>query len=57
MTPSEVRFAVCSCRQRFGNTSSKQSEYSYANAFDAAAFTIRDDRTIDVPAWVQPLVI
>jgi hypothetical protein len=41
-----------SCRPRVGNTSGKQSEHSYANAFDVAAFTTRDDRTIDVlSAW------
>jgi hypothetical protein len=41
-----------SCRQRFGNTSGKQSEHSYANAFDVAAFTTKDDRTIDfLSAW------
>jgi hypothetical protein len=41
-----------SCRSRVGNTSGKQSEHSYANAFDVAAFTTRDDRTIDVlSAW------
>ena len=41
-----------SCRQRFGSTSGKQSEHSYANAFDVAAFTTRDDRTIDfLSAW------
>jgi hypothetical protein len=41
-----------SCRSRVGNTSGKQSEHSHANAFDVAAFTTRDDRTIDVlSAW------
>jgi hypothetical protein len=41
-----------SCRQRIGNPSGKQSEHSYANAFDVAAFTTSDDRTIDVlSAW------
>ena len=41
-----------SCRQRFGDASGKQSEHSYANAFDVAAFTTGDDRTIDVlSAW------
>ena len=41
-----------SCRPRVGNTSGKQSEHSYANAFDVAAFTTNDGRTIDVlSAW------
>jgi hypothetical protein len=41
-----------SCRQRIGYTSGKQSEHSNANAFDIAAFTTRDGRTIDVlSAW------
>jgi hypothetical protein len=41
-----------SCRPRVGNTSGKQSEHSYANAFDVAAFTTNDGRSIDVlSAW------
>ena len=36
------------CRQRIGNTSGRQSEHSFANAFDISAFALRDGRTIDV---------
>jgi hypothetical protein len=36
------------CRQRIGNPSGRQSEHSFANAFDISAFALRDGRTIDV---------
>jgi len=40
------------CRQRIGSTSGKQSEHSYANAFDVAAFMLQDGRTVGVlTAW------
>jgi hypothetical protein len=36
------------CQQRLGNTSGKQSEHSFANAFDVSAVTTASGRTLDV---------
>jgi hypothetical protein len=36
------------CRPRIGNTSGRQSEHSFANAFDISALTLRNGRTMDV---------
>jgi hypothetical protein len=45
-----------SCRQRIGNSSGKQSEHSFANAFDISAVITRDGRTIDVLTGWGPTV-
>jgi hypothetical protein len=37
-----------SCRQRLGSASARQSEHSFANAFDVRAFVTSDGRTVDV---------